>query len=161
MSAAAPPRPKSSGRTVLIAVGFVAGLALAAWVALQMGRVYTRFDIAKQLQRYGARVHWECHLLRNGELLYITDVNIDRPTFPDEGLELLRHLTALKCVKLLHARFNDTSLEYIAAVPDLKYVVLQDTSVTPEGVARLKGKRPELTIMMPTRNPPPPPPAPQ
>jgi hypothetical protein len=121
------------------------------WSTREAGRIFARVAIVEKLKKHGARVHWECHLLRNGELWYVTDVNIDSPTFPDEGLALLRRLSALKCVKLFGRRFNDSSIEYIADVPDLKYVVLQDTSVSDDGIARLKNRRPDLEVMVPKR----------
>jgi hypothetical protein len=149
-------------RTVIVrrrsTAGIIALVALAAgvlvlgiWSTHEAGRIFARMEIVEQLKKHGARVHWECHLLRNGELWYVTDVNIDNPAFPDEGLALLRRLSALKCVKLFGQRFTDASLDYVVDVPDLKYVVLQDTAVTDDGLARLKHRRPDLTVMVPKR----------
>jgi hypothetical protein len=83
-------------------------------------------------------------VLRNGELWYVTDVHIDNPGFPDEGLAMLRGLSALKCVHLYGLRFTDASLDYIADIPDLKYLAHQNTAITEDGLARLYERRPDL-----------------
>ncbi len=140
---------RSPGWLPLAVAGAVAVLAASAWTAWQVGRLVARQDAARRLQALGARVHWDCHLIRNGELYYVTDVHIDNPRFPDEGFAALRELTALKALHLFGPRFTDATLDLVADLPDLQYLVLQGTRVTPEGIAALKARRPGLEVAVP------------
>ncbi|HEY1378625.1 MAG TPA: hypothetical protein VGF55_17630 [Gemmataceae bacterium] len=146
-----PSPPRVPGWVLLAVVGMVVVLAAAVWTSGQLGRLVARQDAARRLTALGARVHWDCHLVRNGELYYVTDVHIDNPHFPDSGFALLRDLTKLKGLHLYGPRFSDATLDLVADLPDLQYLVLQDTSVTPAGIDALKARRPGLEVMVPER----------
>jgi len=139
---------RSTAGIVALVAGAAGVLVFCIWSTHEAGRIFARMEVVEQLKKHRARVHWECHLLRNGELWYVTDVHINNPAFPDEGLALLRRLSALKAVHLFGPRFSDASLDYLAEIPDLQYVDLQDTAVTDDGIARLKVRRPDLTVML-------------
>jgi hypothetical protein len=129
-------------------------VAIGGWSAGQLHRLLGRYDVVRQLKNYGARVHWDCHLVRNGEIYYVTDVHINSPRFPDEGLALLPRLSKLKAVHLHGPRFTDASLDYIVPATDLRYLILQNTRITQEGLGRLKAQRPDLEFMLATPIPP-------
>ena len=124
-------RPKPARMSVwvpfaVVAMAFI--VAFAIWSAGQVSRLVDRQEAARKLVALGARVHWDCHLIRNGEWYYVTDVHITRPGFPDYGFSLLHGLTGLKGLHLHGTWVTDATLDRVCDLPDLRYLVLQGTA---------------------------------
>jgi hypothetical protein len=66
----------------------------------------------------------------------------------DEGMEQLLRLQRLSRVNLAGTKITDDGLQELAKLPNLEWVCVNRTQVTAAGVDRLKGTRPDVTVMI-------------
>jgi PDZ domain-containing protein len=64
----------------------------------------------------------------------------------DAGLSVLSDVTGLTSLSLHHAPLSDVSLKYIAALPKLQSLDIEDASFTFKALAKLREHRPELHV---------------
>ena len=128
----------------------IAALVLAV-VAHEAYRHATAASVAREIVNLGGTVHWNPEvyetILRDMALTRITDVHIENPNFPDEGLLELKKLPQRFGLQVRGPQFTDKSLKYLREIPNLKYLVVSNTSTTDKGLSALKRAMPHLTIM--------------
>jgi len=66
----------------------------------------------------------------------------------DEGMAQLLRLQGLSRVNLAGTKITDDGLQELAKLPNLELVCVNRTQVTAAGVDRLKGARPDVTVMI-------------
>lgn len=79
-------------------------------------------------------------------LRHLEELDLAFGDFTDAGLIHLRGLRKLRELNLEGTSITDASLDVIAGLPRLRTVSLRSTSVSPEGVASLQARRPDLEI---------------
>ena len=99
----------------------------------------------------GGSVHWnpELHetVLRDWALTRITDVTFNNTDLTNEHREALAALPQRFGLHVHGSEFGDLSLGALKSLPNLRYLVLNDTSVTDQGVSELKSAVPGVTVM--------------
>ncbi len=110
-------------------------------------------NTAWQIEDLGGRVYWNPKmeiletLWRDRAFSRITDVRFSNPAFPDEKWLILQELPQRFGLHVAGAQFTDASLDYLKRIELLNYLVVENTSVTDQGVAGLLKARPEMTVM--------------
>ena len=137
-------------RSLLIAM-VVVGL-IGAYVARESVRHRQAQSVAREIAALGGSVSWNQevfeNILHDRALTRITDVHFTNPSFPSHRWLALQRLPQSFGLQVRGAEFDDESLPYLKQIPQLKYVVLKNTTVTDQALAELKKARPELTIMI-------------
>jgi hypothetical protein len=109
--------------------------------------------VALEIQDLGGRVSWNPKMeiietiVRDKALSRITDVHFTNPSFPDEKWLILKGLPQRFGLQVEGLQFTDASLEYLKDVKLLNYLVLNETSVTDQGVADLIKSLPHITVV--------------
>ena len=69
------------------------------------------------------------------------------PTFPDDNWLVLNELPPRFGLQVSGPGFTDNSLFYLKEVPNLDYIVLENTSVTKQGIDDIKISLPNLDVL--------------
>jgi hypothetical protein len=64
----------------------------------------------------------------------------------DDGVSQLLRLQNLSCLNLDGTKITENGLQLLSALPKLKWLSVKRTEVPPEGIDRLKQRRPEIAI---------------
>jgi len=79
-------------------------------------------------------------------LANLRELNLSRTAVTDAGLAALRPLTKLTHLYLADTRVDDAAAESLAEISGLAHVGLAGTSITADGIARIKAARPAIEI---------------
>jgi hypothetical protein len=136
-------------RTMLFVTTLASVVLGVTWKEIDRHRRAMR--AAGEISTLGGSVHWNPEvyetLYYDQALTRITDVHFSNPSFPLERWLVLQELPQRFGLQVEGPEFGDASLKYLKHVPNLKYLVLTNTSVSEAGVFDLKRALPDVSVM--------------
>jgi hypothetical protein len=109
-------------------------------------REIKHLSCVEALMLYGPAVT-DSSLLHLGGLRRLTHVILSDSRVSDSGLVHLRAITSLEVLYLSRARLTDSGMvQLVNHLSHVRYLTLDNTGVTEEGVERIRRLRPEIAI---------------